>query len=172
MRSIVHMGFLLCFLAFSPAYASDEISQYVPDAQKVGDGRLTFMFWDVYDAALFAPEGQWSDNKPFALKLSYLRNLSGLKIADKSIEEIRKQGFSDELKLADWHSQLRKIIPDVDSTTSLIGIYTQEGVTIFIKGAQEIGRIVDPSFGPLFFDIWLGEKTTAPELRKQLLGET
>ena len=29
--------------------------RYVPDAGKVGDGVLTYLFWDVYRATLYAP---------------------------------------------------------------------------------------------------------------------
>ena len=109
------------FLA--PVYASELVSRYVPDAEKVGEGRLTVMVWDVYDASLYAPKGEWEEDKPFALKLTYLRDIKGKKIADRTIEEIRKQGFDDEVKLADWHAQLIRIFPDVNEDTSLVGIY-------------------------------------------------
>jgi hypothetical protein len=48
----------------------------------------------------------------------------------------------------------------------------QDGVTIFFRDGAEIGRISDPDFGRAFFNIWLSQRTSAPELRAQLLGET
>lgn len=158
-------------LGLSPALAFDAIYNNVPQAEKIGEGRLTYLFWDVYDAALFAPQGQWERDKPFALSLSYLMDLKGKKIADRTIEEIRKQGFDDELKLADWHAQMKRIFPNVSDGVSLIGVYTESGETIFYMDDINIGVIEDPEFGPYFFDIWLGEQTTAPDLRKKLLGE-
>jgi hypothetical protein len=105
-----------------------------------------------------------------ALKLSYLRTLRGRKIADRSIEEMRGIGITDEVKLAAWHTQMRNIFPDVQDGVSLTGVWTASGESIFFKNGQEIGRIKDPDFGKAFFDIWLSDKTSAPRLRQKLLG--
>ncbi len=172
MRNMIRSIAALAVLGISPAYALDVIGTYVPDAEKVGQGRLKVMLWDVYDAALFAPNGQWQQDQPFALKLSYLRDIEGKKIADRSAEEIRTQGFTDEVKLADWHAQMRAIFPNVSSGSDLTGVSTQSGETVFYSGEQEIGRITDPDFGQQFFNIWLSTKTSAPELRRKLLGQS
>ena len=63
-----------------------------------------------------------------------------------------------------------KIFPNVSENTSLVGVYTKEGTSIFYKDELEIGRVIDPEFGMAFFNIWLSEKTTEPELRRKLLG--
>lgn len=153
-----------------PVFANDLLSEFVPNAKPVGEGRLSVFIWDVYDATLYAPNGDWNTERPFALELSYLMNLEGKKIADRSIEEIRNQGFDDEIKLADWHSQMRSIFPDVGEGVKLIGVYTKEGESVFFKNNETIGRVTDPEFGKAFFDIWLSEKTSEPGLRKKLLG--
>lgn len=172
MRSVVRMACVMAIIGVSPAYAFDQIGQYVPDAKRVGHARFTVMFWDVYDASLYAPNGRWRSDAPFALQLSYLRDIPGHKIADRSVEEMRKQGLGDEVKLADWHAQMLRIFPDVNDQTSLTGVYTQKGETVFFNGSREIGRINDPQFGRYFFNIWLGENTSAPELRHELLGRS
>lgn len=172
MRETVRITCLLAIIGVTPAYALEQIKQYVPQAEKVGNGRLSVMFWDVYDASLYAPYGAWNMRKPFALRLSYLRDIPGKKIADRSVEEMRDQGFIDEVKLADWHAQMIKIFPNVDENTSITGVFTDKNETVFFKNGEEIGRIVDPQFGKHFFDIWLGEKTTAPDLRQKLLGHS
>ena len=162
---------LLAMLLATTSYALEPVNSFITEAKRVGQGRLTYLFWNVYDAVLYAPNGVWEPNKPFALQLSYLRAINGKKIADRSIEEIRKQGFTDEVKLATWHTQMRKIFPDVDEGISLIGIYTATGDTVFFKNNTELGRMNDAEFSRLFFGIWLSEKTQAPELRKKLLGK-
>jgi hypothetical protein len=165
--------FVALFMFIStPVFANSVVENYVPDAQKVGEGRLTYMFWDVYDTTLYAPQGQWQNTRPFALKLSYLRDVSGGDIVYQSIKEIRDQGVNDEIKLAAWHTQLKKIFPNVVKGSSLIGIYKQTGETIFYDGEYKIGQISNPEFGRLFFNIWLGEKTNVPHLRKKLLGRS
>lgn len=172
MRNVIRTACTLAILGITPAYALDHIRAFIPDAQKVGQARMTYLFWDVYDATLYAPKGKWQEGKPFALQLSYMRNLEGKKIADRSAEEIRGQGFTDEVKLATWHAQMRQIFPDVDKGVSLTGVYTEDGSTIFYRDSTEIGRVKDPDFGKAFFGIWLNKKTSAPDLRRKLLGVT
>lgn len=170
LKNVIRVTLAFVIFSVSPAYALEHIQGFVPNAQKVGEGRLTYIVWDVYDATLYAPEGAWSDNKPFALQLSYLRSFKGKKIADRSAEEIRGQGFTDEVKIATWHAQMSKIFPDVNEGVSLTGVYTYTGETIFYRDNTKIGRIKDPKFSKAFFGIWLNEKTTAPNLRRKLLG--
>ena len=165
--------FLTLFMSIStPVFADSVVENYMPDAQKVGEGRLTFLAWDLYDATLYAPKGQWKSVGPFALKLSYFREVSGTDIADQSMEEIRNQGFDNEIKLAAWHAQLKKIFPNVAKGSNLIGIYKHTGETIFYDQDNKIGQINNTEFGRLFFNIWLGEKTNVPHLRKKLLGRS
>lgn len=162
---------VLMVLGVAPAYAIQNVFDHIPTAQKVGQGRMTYLFWDVYDATLYAPDGIWNSEKPFALELSYLRELKGKKIADRSVEEIRNQGFRDEVKLATWHAQMRNIFPNVTDGDTLTGIYTENGEAVFYKDSAEVGRIKDAEFSRAFFNIWLSEKTTEPGLRRKLLGD-
>lgn len=162
--------FILAIALSSPVLAQAEGTRLLADAQQVGKGRLTYFLWDVYDATLTAPAGEWQSDQPFALTLHYLRALDGHDIADRSVEEMRKLGFDDEVKLAAWHSQMLDIFPDVAEGSELTGLYSPEAPTVFFKDNQEIGSIHDPEFGIWFFNIWLSENTSEPELRAQLLG--
>ncbi len=158
------------FISAPTSYAMQSLRDNVPNAQKVGEGRLTYLMWDIYDASLYAPQGEWKKSAPFAIHLSYLRDITGKKIADRSIVEIRNQGIDDEVTLASWHSQMRNIFPDVDKGVSLTGVYAANGDSVFYQNDKEIGRITDPEFSKAFFNIWLDEKTSSPDLRQKLLG--
>lgn len=153
-------------LATVPSY----VAAHVPQASRTGHGRMTYLMWDVYDATLYAPAGQFQPNQPYALSLTYLRDLDGRAIADRSVEEIRAQGFSNEITLAQWHSQMRGIFPDVTAGTTLTGVATRDGHTRFYRDGKLIGEIADRQFTESFFNIWLSPKTTAPNLRKALIG--
>ncbi len=137
----------------------------------VGEARMEVLFWKVYDARLYAPGGSWSERTPFALSLTYLRDLQGDKIAERSIQEMRKQGFSDELTLARWYGELALIIPDVGDQNEIVGLADENAHTRFYLDGELIGEIKEPDFTRAFFAIWLGEKTSEPEFRDQLLGE-
>ncbi len=160
---------LLCFSAI-PAHA-DIIKKHIKDAETVGSGKFKYLLWEVYDATLYAPAGKWQRTKPFALTLKYLRSATGVEIADHTAQEIRQLGFPNEIKLAAWHSQMRKIFPNVTEGVSLTGIHEPGVPTRFYKGSTQIGIVKDPEFGKWFFNIWLGNKTSVPKLKKQLLGQ-
>lgn len=151
-------------------HAGDFLLHDVPDAKIVGKTRLSYMVWDVYDVSLYAPQAHWKPNRPFALKFKYLRNITGKKIADRSVKEMRAQGYGDEVTLASWYTQMKNIFPNVHKGTELTGVYTENAETVFFAQGAEIGRIKDPQFGAAFFNIWLGDKTTVPKIRQQLLG--
>lgn len=169
MRNVTLLTILL-MVCSKPMAASETLSQYVPEANLVGSARMSFFLWDVYDATLYATHGQWQPDKPFALTLRYLRDIEGEAIADRTAREIRRQGPVDEVRLAAWYSQMRVIFPDVSDGTELTGIYSPGRATRFLQDGNEIGTIQDPEFGVRFFAIWLGEKTSEPALRRQLLG--
>jgi hypothetical protein len=160
---------LFLFYAHS-ALATEAIFTTVPNAAVVGRGVLTYVFWDIYAATLYAPHGRWDPAKPYALSLEYYRELDGKDIADRSVQEMRKEGFTDEVKLATWNAQLKTIFPDVKNGSVLSAIYLPEQETVFYNGDNVIGRIKGDEFGRCFFAIWLGQKTSAPELRRALLG--
>ena len=164
------VGLFLLFFSVGALANLKVIQQYLPEAEVVGEARLKVMLWNVYDATLYAPEGRWQPEQPFALSLDYLRELKGEKIAERSIEEMRKLGFSDSAKLNQWQKKLLEIFPDVDEDTQITGIRTQEGHSLFLKNGEQLALIEDEEFTRWFFKIWLDEETSEPEMRERLLG--
>jgi len=162
----------MLLLLASPAHSSDTIRRYVPNAELVGTTRFTYWFWNVYDITLYAPQGKWRNNRPYALTLSYLRTFTGKAIVERSVEEIRQLGFSNERQLQRWSIAMQRIFPDVEAGKTLTGIYRPQAATRFYQGDRLIGEVRDPEFCPWFFVIWLSKKTSEPDLRKALLGLT
>lgn len=159
-------------LCAQSALATETILASVPGASVVGRGVLSYAFWDVYKVALYAPNGQFDRDKPFALSIEYLLSISGRDIADRSVQEMRKQGYGDEKTLASWNAQMKEIFPDVRNGTVLSAVYMPGGRTDFYNGSTMIGTIAGEDFGRLFFGIWLDEKTSEPKLRRALLGQS
>ncbi|WP_417680888.1 chalcone isomerase family protein [Roseibium sp.] len=141
----------------------------VPSASLVGKGRLTFLGFKIFDAELYAPGGTYSPSKPFALKLTYLRNFKGSAIARRSADEMRKLGAS-EGQLAKWTRQMEAIFPNVSAGQSITGVRTSSDKATFYLGNRRIGTISDAAFTRRFFSIWLGNRTGNPELRDKLVG--
>lgn len=170
MRKLAMLLYIFFCLYTSMSRANEAISLAIPDASVVGRGVLSYAFWDVYEATLYAPKGYWQPTQPFALSIKYYRALNGKKIADRSVQEMRNQGIADEVKLAAWHSQMKIIFPGVEKGTILSAIYWPGKETIFYNGNEAVGVIKGEDFGRAFFDIWLSEKTSEPQLRNALLG--
>ena len=68
----------------------------------VGEVRFRLFIFDIYHAALFAPDGSFDGMAPYALKLSYLRDVSSQTITETSVDEMRRQGVTDEDRLVEW----------------------------------------------------------------------
>lgn len=152
------------------AHGSDYIGQYVPQAKPVGTHRVKMAFWDVYDVTLYAQSGAYAPEKPFALSLTYLKSIPGRAIADHAVSVMRRQGFGNEYKLAQWHESMVGIFPDVRSGVTLTGTTNGEGDVVFLKDGKVIGKIRDKEFEKYFFGIWLDPKGGEPDIRKGLLG--
>ncbi len=160
-----------------PAFAIDTetleriAAPHMPRPAQVGEGELSFLLFDVYDAKLVAPEGSYDAQRPYALSLTYKMDFTGKDIADRSVEEMRGLGYADEVQLAGWHRQMEELFPDVKEGESLIGVRTKQGQTVFYQGETNIGAVKDTGFTEAFFGIWLNEKTSEPKLRASLLGK-
>lgn len=163
-------GIALLVLVPAHLYANSTDPLILKDMDTIGEARMQVLFWDIYDARLLAPGGRFDNSEPFALSLTYLRNLEGEKIAARSIEEMRKQGWSDEAALDRWYRSLVDIIPDVRESDEIVGVADDRGFTRFYLDGSPIGEVLEPEFTRAFFDIWLGEKSSEPRLRDQLLG--
>lgn len=163
---------ILLLVTSQTTYAHEVIQYKIPDAKIVGQGVLSYAFWDVYKATLYAPRGEWDPSRPYALSIEYFRDIKGKDIADRSVQEIRRQGLIDKVRLSAWSEQMKLIFPNVHEGTVLSAIYIPGNETIFYHGHKKIGTIKDEDFGKHFFAIWLDKTASAPELRLLLLGQT
>ncbi|OJX13100.1 MAG: hypothetical protein BGO77_02230 [Caedibacter sp. 37-49] len=163
--------YCIAFLfSISGSSATEAILTLVPNASVVGRGKLSYIFWDIYEATLYAPNRQWNPTKPFALLIKYYQEIDASDIANITVQERHKQGFTDEEKLAAWNAEIRAFLPNIKDGTVLSAACPLGKQTILYQGNQMIGLIKDDKFARLFFGIWLGERTSEPELRRAVLG--
>jgi hypothetical protein len=65
-------------------------SPFLPSAQLVGQGQFTRFGFSVYEARLWAPLGRYSQSEPFALSLTYSREIAGDRLVQASFDEMQK----------------------------------------------------------------------------------
>jgi hypothetical protein len=135
----------------------------------VGAGRLSVFLIPVFDATLYAPKGVWRADKPFALELAYLRTIKAADIVERSVHEIKHQGHTDTARLSSWEGHMRRLFPDVQKGTRLMGVRDERGHMQLYNSGRLLGRVDEPDFTAAFFNIWLGPKTSQPGLRQDLL---
>lgn len=171
-------GVLLVSLASLPSVAlanATVLKQVLPDATMIGSGSFRWLGLKLYDASLWAARSNFNPDQwqsaPLALELNYARSLEGKRIADASIDEMKKLGIGNPTQHKAWGEAMKQVFPDVDKTTQLTGVYFPGQATRFFRNGTPIGDIADPAFGPAFFAIWLHPNTTAPKLRTALLGQ-
>ncbi len=160
-----------------PARAADatppEVAGELPGARLQGSGRLRVFGFQVYDARLWSaaamgPE-QWS-TAPLALELQYLRKLDGQAIAERSLDEMRRQGDIASAKAERWLAEMKKLFPDVAAGDRITGVQLPGTGTRFFVNGKLKGEVRDAEFTRWFFGIWLSPRTSEPAMRDALLG--
>ena len=95
-RRVVMTGFLWASMVLSVIGGSRTSYAQLPSwletsPQLVGEARFRVFFFDIYHAALFAPGGRYDGAAPYALRLSYMRDVSSQTIVDTSLDEMRRR---------------------------------------------------------------------------------
>ncbi|MAB22293.1 MULTISPECIES: chalcone isomerase family protein [Idiomarina] len=156
---------------FSVNLFAAECSQSVPgNFSKVGETRLSVYFWDVYDATLFSPSGNYEKNERQALLLEYLRDIKAKDLIETTEEEWQKLELDRE-KHKDWLAQLDSIWPNIKEGDCLLLVEDEEGSAEFYQGEKLLGTIKDKEFTEQFLAIWLSENSRFRSERNELIGE-
>lgn len=168
-------------IAASPARGADAskapplpapVAQLAPDARIQGAGAFRFLGMSIYDGFYWSAVRGYSIASPFALDLVYHRDLDGARIAERSAQEIEKLGYGSPAERERWARAMKAIFPTVGRGDRLTGVNVPSRGAAFFHNGRPIGEIADPSFAQAFFGIWLDPRTSAPDFRKRLLGES
>lgn len=160
----------LWLLLILPVLASGQASPW-QQFELVGQARLNFMVWPVYDARLLSPHSdfRYPATRPFALEIEYRRSFS----RDALVAETRRQWQAQGIDApAAWLEQLAVILRDVERADIVTLYVSAEGHSAFYLNGSLLGEIADPAFSDHFSAIWLSEKTTRPDIRADLLRKS
>ena len=144
-----------------------------PGAVSTVPVRMTVWGFDVYDAKLWTRAGfapATYVRHPFALELAYLRGLKGAAIAQRSLDEMKRQAPINDSQGQVWLQAMQALFPDVQKGDRITGVNKPDQGAEFWLNDRRLGQVNDPLFAQLFFGIWLSPQTSAPEVRKALLA--
>jgi len=150
------------------------VQQELVSARLSGQGSYRWFGMKIYDAFLWQENG--ADNKldlfdsKYVLELVYAREISGKRIADVSLDEMRKLNKGTTTQQSAWLHLMQEIFPDVHEGTRLTGVYLPGRGVRFYHDGRLLKEVPDAEFARAFFAIWLDENTSAKRLRSQLLG--
>jgi hypothetical protein len=150
-----------------------ELMPLSPDAHLQGEATFRFFGLQLYDIRLWAPTTFVADSyagHPFALELVYARKLEGQAIAERSLAEMRRGGTIDAERARTWLAFMTAAFPDVNNRDRITGAHDGQGGVRFFFNGKPTAQLQDKAFARLFFGIWLSSQTSAPALRRSLLG--
>jgi len=150
-----------------------EVVQALPGAALQGQMRFRLWGFDVYDARLWTLPGfssQGFERQHLALELRYLRGVDADLIAERSLQELRRQATPTPEQAQRWLAEMQRIFPDVKAGDRISGQHLPGQGARFWHNGRLLGQVDDPSFARLFFGIWLAPTTSEPGMRVALLG--
>jgi hypothetical protein len=139
----------------------------ISQVESLGQGRMTYWGFTLYDAKLYASK---ETKGGIALDIQYLRKFEAKDLAKQTLDELKNLGVSDTQR-SEWAEPLARAFKTVQVGDSITAIRKPQGGTQFFYNGQFVSEISGESFSQAFFGIWLHPKTSAPQLRKVLLGQ-
>lgn len=138
-----------------------------------GRGTLRFLGMLIYEVRLWV-QPEWRAEQysqtPLVLELEYARDLSGTRIAERSLKEMQSLHRIEPDQGQAWLARMKSIFPDVKANDRITGLLAPGEAARFFLNGKPLGEITDGAFAELFFGIWLSPKTSEPELRRALIG--
>ena len=166
MRNIL----LIILLSLNTSFASEMLKEAFSSPTIIGEGTLKVFFMEIYDLRLIADSPTFSWQNKFKLDFIYTRDLKKDSVIKSSIKELRRQSSVSESDIESWQGYLEQSIRPVQEGTHATVLWEPEGQITFHYENSDPTTIEDEDFARAFLNIWLGEETSQPKLRSQLLG--
>jgi len=165
---------LLALLILIPSlsWSTEDKQEGFHSPKLIGQGTLKVLMWEVYDLRLFTDGTPFSWSNKFMLEFDYSRELKKESVIDASLKEFKLQPNVTDKDIKAWEVYLEQVIQPVQKGTKASVMWVPEGQIVFNYEGSPTSTIENEDFARAFLNIWLGEKTSRPKLRSQLLGDS
>ena len=173
-RLLIVFAMTLASLASAAAETWREAVPQAAASRMIGEGEYRWLGMRIYTAQLWSAQSDVTLETPLALRITYARGLSGQRLVDTSMAEIQRLHGNTipEDRAERWRAALAQVLPDVQAGERLTGVYLPAEGARFYADDRATGQIRDLALARAFFAIWLDPATSAPTLRRQLLGQS
>ena len=166
---------LAALLLFMPCVAfavpkPPEITASIHAASPVGSSELNKLMFHVYDASFWSDHGA-SIEAPYAVSIVYDMDFSKDDLVDRTVKELKHVSNLPAETLQKDAGLLKNIWPDITKGDRITAFTADAKETVFYYNGKNVGKIADAEFTTAFFGIWLSEKSSEPQMRKELLGK-
>ena len=162
----------LIILVFSISWTSQAQQEGFQSPKLIGEGTLKVLMWEVYDLRLLTDGTPFSWRDKFLLEFNYSRELKKESVIDASLKEFKLQPNVSDKDIKAWEVYLEQVIQPVQKGTKTSVMWVPEGQIVFDYEGSTSSTIENEDFARAFLSIWLGENTSRPKLRSQLLGDS
>ena len=164
--------FALIILVSSISWTSQAQQEGFQSPKLIGEGTLKVLMWEVYDLRLLTDGTPFSWNNKFMLEFDYSRELKKESVIDASLKEFKLQPNVTDKDIKAWEVYLEQVIKPVQKGNKATVQWVPEGQINFHYEGSNPTTIENVKFARAFLNIWLGEKTSRPKLRNQLLNNS
>ena len=162
---------MLAFAVLPTMGRAEAMRDFVPDAALVGTARFQVLFFKIYDAALYAPQGEYDRRAPYVLRLTYLINGKKDRIIKQTVKEMKRQRAASDSTIEGWVPLMERAFIDMPKGTSADFIHTGDGRLVIAAEGKVIAEMTDRRFIRALMDIWLGPKVRDADFQLALLGK-
>jgi hypothetical protein len=147
-----------------------EIASALPQARQVGAAEFRWLFWSLFDAALWSSDGRFSWERPFALSLTYRTGFTAAELTDSTMEEMTRLSGWPAADLAGFRAEVAACMADVgDGDRFTAAGPSADSVVLFLNGEQRC-RLDRPGLRRAYFSIWLDENSRFPAKTRALIS--
>ncbi|MBM4181139.1 MAG: chalcone isomerase family protein [Betaproteobacteria bacterium] len=175
----------LMLLAAAPATASapEPEARVRPQDTELflnGHGKRNFLFFDIYQVALYLPRRQHDaravldDDLPRRVRILTLRELSAERDMEFLLQGLRENNSAAELaairpQLDQFSQRIREMGTLRKGSVVILDYLPREGTRIWLN-QRYLDAIPGAAFNRALLKIWLGEQPTQASLKRALLG--
>ena len=165
---------LLALLIIIPSlsWSTEDKQEGFQSPKLIGEGTLKVLMWEVYDLRLYTDGTAFSWQDKFMLEFDYSRELEKESVIDASLKEFKLQPNVTDKDIKAWEMYLEQVIQPVQKGEKATIQWVPDGQIIFHYEGSKPVFIENKQFARAFFNIWLGEQTSRPKLRSELLGNS